>query len=501
MNDAESLHALDWWVIGLFLIAMPLVGWYYSRRTSTSDDYLLGGRNMRPLSVGLSLFASLLSTLSYLSIPGEIVRYGPMILGMVAAYPFVYVIVGRWMIPFIMRLPITSAYELLEDRLGLSVRMLGATFFLTMRILWMAVILYATTATVIVPLLGWKVASVPWVCVGLGIVTLAYTSLGGLRAVVMTDVVQSLVLFGGAIATVVIVCMEIGGPMRLIPDTWPTHWPQPEFGLGLGVGTRVTFTLALLAHFTWWISTAGSDQMAVQRYLATRDAKAARTVLAVSLVANALVMAVLGIVGLSLLAYATQRPEAFGPPASLTDNADKLFTRFIVARMPAGLSGLVTAGLLAAAMSSLSSGVNSACSVIQIDFVERRRTAETIGETSRVRQARLITLAVGALVIFLSVSVGCIRGNLLEVVFKVVNLLTAPLFGLFFMAMFIRRAGARSTLLGAAVGLTTVAAINFWPDVTHRPGISFLWSMPLGLLAQISVGYAASRVMPSQSKD
>ena len=114
----HSMSYFDWAVIGLYAVGMLAVGWYYSRRTATTDDYLLGGRNMNPLNVGLSLFATLLSTISYLAYPGEMIRYGPMILAMVVAYPFVALVVGWLMIPFFMRLQVTSAYQILEMRLG-----------------------------------------------------------------------------------------------------------------------------------------------------------------------------------------------------------------------------------------------------------------------------------------------------------------------------------------------------------------------------------------------
>ena len=150
-------------------------------------------------------------------------------------------------------------------------------------------------------------------------------------------------------------------------------------------------------------------------------------------------------------------------------------------------------GLRAAAMSSLSSGVNSSCSVITTDFIDRfrRRTAGT-AETDHVRLAKFVSVAVGVVVVALSTGVGAVQGNLLEVAFKVVNLLTAPLFGLFFMAMFVRWATGLGTIVGAVFGLVVVATINYWPDVTDTQGISFLWAMPLSFLTQISVGMLAS---------
>ena len=122
---------------------------------------------MRSWTVGLSLFATLLSTISYLATPGEIIRYGPMILSGMAAIPLIILIVGWVLIPAIMKVQVTTAYEILELHLGVSVRVLGSTFFLAQRLIWMALIIYATTSKVLVPLLQWPPSTVPYVCLAL----------------------------------------------------------------------------------------------------------------------------------------------------------------------------------------------------------------------------------------------------------------------------------------------------------------------------------------------
>ena len=156
---------IDWCVVLAYALGMLAVGWYYARRTSTTDDYLLGGRNMSPWKVGLSLFASLLSTVTYLGIPGEMIKYGPMALAQLVALPFIALVVGWFLIPYIMRLRVTSAYEILETRLGLSVRMVGSCFFLILRLFWMSLVIFATADVVLAPVMGLDSSSVPWICV------------------------------------------------------------------------------------------------------------------------------------------------------------------------------------------------------------------------------------------------------------------------------------------------------------------------------------------------
>ena len=260
---------LDWGVIAGYFASMLAIGWYYSRRATTTDDYLLAGRSVKSLSAGLSLFASLFSTLSYLAFPGEMIKYGPlMAAGIITSFPLVGVIVGWFLIPFIMKLKVTSAYELLETHLGLGVRMLASFMFLLLRVLWMAALIYATVAIVLVPLLTLDQSSVPYLCIFLGLITVIYTAMGGLRAVMLTNVIKAVILFGVAVLALVVITVRLGGVGAWWPTHWPSHWPTPVWGYDPSV--RVSFLGALVAMLVWFVCTSGSDQMAIQRYLSTR---------------------------------------------------------------------------------------------------------------------------------------------------------------------------------------------------------------------------------------
>lgn len=244
----HRLAFLDWAVVGVYLLGMLSVGWYFWRRTQTREQYLLGDRKMRPLLVGISLFASLISTISYLAWPGEMIKYGPMMFCTLLAYPFVGLVVGWLIIPFIMRLKVISAYEILEVRLGSGVRTLGSLLFLSLRLLWMSVIVYAATNKVLIPLLGLDPRMTPVVCALLAFVTIVYTAMGGVRAVVITDVIQSAILLGAAIVTIVTITICLGGVQEWWPAQWPAHWPEPQFGYSSNA--RATLFGAMLATFT-----------------------------------------------------------------------------------------------------------------------------------------------------------------------------------------------------------------------------------------------------------
>jgi SSS family solute:Na+ symporter len=485
-RQQKSFNWLDWLVLSCYAGGMLLIGWYYSHAKNV-EEYLLGGRTMKPWAVGISLFASLISTLSYLSVPGELIRHGPIILATALSYPFSYLIISRFIIPKIMRLRVTSAYEILEQRLGLSVRLLGSAMFLTLRLLWMALIVYATSAAVLVPLLHLDPSLTPWVCTALCLVTVAYTSMGGLRAVVVIDVVQVSIMFFGALLSIFLIVRSVGGISACWPSSWAPHWDQPS--LLPMPGARVSVVAAVLAQLTWFVCTSGSDQMAVQRYLATRDVKAATKTLKIALCLDACVDVILASLGLALFAYFNAKPAMLPDGETMISGADQLLPHYIVRALPAGVSGLIIAGILSAAMNSLSSGVNSSCSVITVDWVDRfRKVNLTAG--AHMREVKAISWFVGAAVIGLSLLAAFIHGNLLEKCYTIVALLVGPLFVLFFMAMFVPWATVFGTWVAAVASTAIAMAIAYGEFM----GLSFLLVMPISLVVGVVVGCIASLV-------
>jgi SSS family solute:Na+ symporter len=452
---------------------------------------------MKSFGVGLSLFATMLSVLTYLALPGEMIKHGPVILWVLAGLPIVYLVTGYLLIPHIMRLPVTSAYEILEARLGLFNRLLGSAIFLAIRLIWMAVVIYVTADKVFVVVMGWDKSVTPYVCAVLGLVTVVYTSMGGLRAVVFTDALQSIILFGGALLTLVIITIKLGGVGAWWPHEWAPTWDaQPVFSLDPHV--RVTVVGTIVMFSLWWVCTAGSDQMAIQRHLATRDAAAARRAFLITMVSNGLVFILLGLVGFALLGFFRAGAGDAAAAASIREKADLLFPRFIVSHLPVGVAGLIISGLLAAAMSSLSSGVNSSCSVLVIDIAkqfERRPRSDA----ERARLAKRMAFVVGAIAVVLSSFMGYVSGNLFEVVQKTANLFTTPLFGLFFMAMFVRWATPYGAAFGSLYGAAVAVLIGFWDAITGQPAITFQWIIPVSLAVNIVAGCGWS-LLPTRGR-
>ncbi|MBN2456260.1 MAG: sodium/solute symporter [Sedimentisphaerales bacterium] len=486
----QTMQPLDWVVIGVYGLGMLAIGWYFSRRTKTSEDYMLGGRQMRFWMVGLSLFASLFSAASYLATPGEIIKYGPMIRCGIAAHPFTYLVVGWLLIPAFMKLKISSAYELLEVRLGPSLRVLASILFLILRLFWMSLIIYICAVKVIVPIMGWSQEAALWVSIAMGVVTVIYTSVGGLRAVVLTDVIQSFILFSAAIVSMILIGKMLGGVGTWFSQDWPQTWVEWKF---FDANARASFLTAVLSSFCWYVFTAGSDQMAIQRYLATRDVKSARRALLTTLIFDALVGIILVGLGFALFAYYQASPELV-PAGETMRDADSLFPRFIVTVLPTGITGLAIAGLLAAAMSSLSSGVNSSCLAISADFIGRFGKRQ-LSESAQVKLAKVISFAIGVIVVVLSLMVGKVKGNLMALCYKIANLLVAPLFVPFFMAVFVRRATEVGTFIGTIVSIIVAVLVAFSGELFDI-NITFLWIMPISFATGVVVSFLISLIFP-----
>jgi len=477
-KQEKSLSVLDWLVIAFYLGGMLWIGWYYSRKNKTSEDYLLGGRKMNPVTVGISLFATLLSTLSYLSYPGEMINHGPVIFTGMLAFPLVYYVVGWWVIPHIMKVNVTSAYEILETRFGLKVRMMAVTFFLCLRMLWMASIMYVTIDVALFSVIPLDRSLAPIIGIVLLLITIIYTSMGGIKAVVITDVVQSGVFIGGAFLCIIVTCLAYNSFTNWLPDHWLGHWSTPK--IGFDTTERLTVGNAILTLFLWYICTSGGDQTAIQRYLSTRDIKAARKTLRVSLFTNLVAKGLLALVGLSVMAYFMKNVHLLEYGKTIEERADALFPRFILVGLPSGLSGLMIAALFAAAMSSLSSGLNSVSTVVSEDII-KRFDFNFFRKLSELQKIKILSYFIGIVVMILSLFVGKVDGNLIDVINKVVNLFVAPLFVLFFMAFFIPFATSNSTFIGGIVSILTGIAIAFFGAF----GITVLWILPMSLFSGV----------------
>lgn len=489
------LSILDWSVIAAYLLSMLGIGYYYSRQNKSEKDFFLGGGKMNPIALGLSLFATVTSSLSYIGWPGEIIKYGPVMLAGVISFPFIHYVVGWFLIPRLKSINVTSANEILEIKLGISIRMLATFFFLSLRFLWMATIIYVSVNVVILSL--FHIDSSYGLLIGaiLMLITIVYTSMGGLKAVVITDVVQAFILLGGALITIVAVSIHFGSVSSWLPHKWLPQWG--ELKLGVHPQDRSSIGSAVLMTFIWYVASSGSDQMTVQRFLASKDIRSARRTFGVSLITGFIGMVLLSLVGFAMIAYFTANPQYLTSAKSINDDSDMLFPRFIVFGLPSGVSGLVVAGIIAAAMSSLSSGLNSTATVISEDIFKRFGFGSKRPRND-LKQARNLSLFVGVLTLLLSIAIPYVKGNLIDLSIKVVNLFVSPLFVLFFMALFVPFATARGTFIAGVASTLIAIAIAFFGFMGIEVFFIIIVSLFTGIVAGVVCSYIDHKVFGNQ---
>ncbi len=497
-GTSGGLATIDWIIVVIYALSTIGLGWFFSRKQQNVQEYFVGSGAMNPFLVGVSLFATLLSTISYLSMPGETIGKGPFATAAnICAYPIAYLFVSHLFLHIYMKQRVTSAYELLEERLGLGIRLLGSVMFIAMRLVWMSLLVYIAAKAMTV-MLGVGDEWIPLVVLTTGFVSVIYTSLGGLGAVVITDFMQASLLLGGAWMVIGMVTWDLGG-LSWFPTSWQPTWDtQPLFSIDPRM--RVTLFGTVLSASIWQICTAGGDQVSIQRFMSTRDASSARRAYLTQMCTGTIVASTLVLVGFALMGYFQQRPEELPNHLSLVANGDQIFPRFVSFHLPAGVTGLVVAAMFAAAMSSIDSGVNSITAVVMTDFLDRFGLKPKT-EKGHVRSAQLLALVVGAIVVVGSSFVGMVPGNFTAMTQRTTNLLVTPLFGLFLFAMFIRFAKPAGVAVGAIYGMVTAILIAFSGSFyevlaaktqVDTTAISFQWISPLALSVNLLAGCLAS---------
>lgn len=539
-----SLTIWDYLVVLAYGVGMLAIGWACSRTQDSTEEYFLGGRGMHWLLIGLSTMATLVSTITYLVTPGEIIKNGFGILWAQAAVFIAFFPIGFIIIPRIMAHHIVSGYQLLEAQFGMGIRRAAAVLFVLTRLAWAGLVIY-TCSFALAAMTGWRIE---WILVAVGIVTTAYTSAGGIRAVIWTDTSQAVILILGAVVVVVYAMLKAHSFTGWWPDLGSPearaflHWPKvPAYPTSItravvDQSQRITIVGIIVYYVTWWIATASSDQMAIQRYLSTKNAAIARKGFLTNAFANVFLGAVLAGCGMALLGFFMAhlnvlpalnvlkpdvRPEdlqqwtALGSQAkqfyTLTHAADKVFPWFIAHILPPGVSGLLLAALFAAAMSSISSGISSISTVLMVDF--EHIFARGLDQDGQVKRAKQMGIVIGAIAIGISFLQKMIQGNFMEVAQKINGFFIAPLAALFIMAFFIKRCNRQGAWVSIVVGFLVAAYISYYTEITtwyhtailhemnHEPVyMSFTFILPAALAASLLSAYVVSLFFPAPKK-
>lgn len=473
----SAFTGLDLAVLLAYMAGITAWGAWLGRGQRGGTDYFLGSRSLPWWAVMLSVVATETSTLTFLSVPGVAYLGALTFLQLTLGYLLGRIVVAWLLLPAYYRGELSTAYALLEARFGRHTRRTTSAIFMVTRLLADSVRLFAT-AIPLALITGWSFSvSIAVIAVA----TVIYTYVGGIKAVVWVDALQMGLYLLGAVLAALVLQMEVpggwGGILAAAGDAGKLHMVDMSWDFG----EAYTLWAGLLGGAFFSMASHGTDQLIVQRLLTCRDLASSRKALVGSGFAVMIQFLIFLLLGLGLWAFYQGR--GFETP-------DEIFATFIVQELPPGVTGLLIAGVFAAAMSSLSSTINSLASATAYDFWAPAVGAE--GDDARVlRVGRLFTLVwaalvVGGAVLFIPLSQGT---PAVEVALAVASLVYGGLLGAFGLGLFSRRADSRSVLVGVAVGIAAVALI--WG--LHRTAVAWPWFVLIGSAVTFVVGALVGR--------
>ena len=482
--EESRFGGLDAAVLGLYLLAMVAVGGLFSLRNKNTNDFFRGGQRIPWIVAGLSIFATMLSSITFMAIPAKAYAtdwvYFPVNMMVVVITPLV---VGMFL-PFFRKIDATSAYEYLEKRFHRFVRLFASGSFVLFQVGRMAVVLSlsALALAVITPL------SEEQSILLMGLLSILYCALGGLEAVVWTDTVQSLVLLGGAVASLALILMQVDGGFAGVINV-----AQADQKLHM---LNVDFSPTSFSTTAIWVVVLGglaqalvpysSDMAVVQRYMAVSDIARARRAIWTNAIAVVPASLLFFGVGTALFVFYAEHPERLDPAFK----TDAIFPLFIARELPAGLSGLVVAGIFAAAQSTISTSMNSMSTAVVTDFV--RPFASRWQEPTYLWLGRGLTVLFGGLGVWLALLFASADiKSLWDQFMTILGLLGGSMCGLFCLGIFTTRAHATGAMVGAIVGAAVLSAVQQFTD-TH-----LLLYAAVGVAASFLTGYAASLLLPA----
>ena len=448
----------DLLVIGINLAIMVAIGVYCSRKTHSADGYFLANRSMPGWVVGFSMMATIVSSMTFLAIPGQTFDQDWRFMPAHTLY-FIPAAVGYFIfMPFFRRGHVRSAYEYLERRFGIWARLYGAVAFLFYHTFRAGIILYAVSLAV-GTMTGFDL---PYVILVLGVLVAVYTIAGGLEAVIWTDFLQGLALIAGGLICVPIVASLLPGGFEQILTEAYADGKFAVGDTGWNLDKKTVWVIILVYQFQF-LQIVCTDQAIVQRYLAMKTDKEARQGFMLGTVLTIPVWLYFAFVGTALYVYYKHFPAS----ALAGAKPEQVFPYFILTKVPAGVAGFVISGLLAAAMSTLDSSINASASTATNDFY-RRFLSPAADERHYLVVGRWLSVLFSANMIGVALLVDTMRTTtLMDVQTVVYPVVSAGLLSLFLLGFLTVRVGSRAASIAT---VTTVLMVGGWAYLATEAG-------------------------------
>lgn len=475
-----NLHTLDIIALAAYLLIITAIGAYFSRRNTNTEEYFVGGRSFSGWVIGLSLVGTSISSITFLAYPGDAyktswLRFAPNLM-----LPIGVGIAAYFFLPFFRRGNITSAYEYLEDRFGPSVRVYGAVAFIIAQITRISLILFLLSL-LIQELTG---LSSTWAIILGGAVVATYTIIGGIDAVIWTDVLQTVVLFfGGILCLWVIICALPGGISQIFSvahDFNKISLSVLNNGSLENVGWSIQFdkktiSMMLFIGLIAWLTEYSSNQNTIQRYCASKSTKEARKAMFIAAACSLPIWAFYMFLGTALFVFFQQFPAL--PAGEMLDGtraAEGILPYFISNHLPPGVAGLVIASALAAAMSSLDSSINAISTVSVVD-IYRRHLSPNKNDKHYLKAAWLIATIASVLMITGAIYLAHATSETLQDTATILtSILGGGLLGLYLIGFFTKQGDARAVWVGLIstmifTGWTILSKNSVLPDSLRIP--------------------------------
>ena len=491
-----GLNWLDWLVIFLYIAGMIGLSVFLARGQKDSKDYYLGGNNIGYFPIAISTMATQCSTNSILGAPAFVafsLGGGLLWLQYELAVPFAMIFIMIFFLPFYRRVRLVSIYEYLEVRFGPGTRTSLSLVFQFLRAFSTGVTVYGISLVLSICL------NIPfWASVMLlGVVTVIYDSIGGMKAVVYSDLIQMFILYGVIIVALIFAVYLCGGVSNTISAVDPARLRAIDFSSwGLGDGSVFSFWPMFIGGVFLYVSYYGCDQTQVQRELSSKNLDEAKMSLFVNGMLRFPVVLTYCFLGLAIAAFAVKSPEFLSSlplRESIIDGVKEMVPNynlavpyFVVEYFPHGVIGLVMVGLFAAAMSSLDSTINS-LSATTIEDVLKRYRKRKMSERAELWASKIMTVFWGTLCTIFAFYVGDISDSIIVSINKITSLMNGPILATFALAILTKRANGQGAISGIILGLLVNGIL--W---LYAPGISWLWWNVIGFFVTFIVGYLVS---------
>ncbi|WP_313231979.1 sodium:solute symporter [Stenotrophomonas acidaminiphila] len=478
---------LDWSVIVIYLAGMIGIGVYFylKDQTASESEFFVGGRSIPFWAAGISLYATNTSSISFIAIPAKAYETNWQYLtnNLVAVLGLMFVAV--WIVPLLRRLDLMSVFSYLETRFHPAIRMLASALAIAMQVGSRLSVILFLPALAIATITG---IDVVWSILIMGIFTIIYTVMGGMRAVVWTDFVQVFVKMGGAIFAIGFIVWTLGADFDGIREAAMAEHKTKLLDFSFDLTKATVWGFIFLVVFDV-VLTFPKDQVLMQRTLATKsDMEAGRSIwiFAAIMIPGGFIFYS---IGTALWMYYKHNPGRLDPLLPI----DATFPLFIAAELPPGVTGLIIAGIFAAAMSTLSSIINSVATLLSVDFYDK--LAKNPTERGSVRFAEIMTVVVGLAGMGLALVLSRYDiHSLFDVSIELAGLLGGGFAGAYTLGMFTRRANSPGVAIGIAGSIAlTLLAWSF--DLVHP-----YFYLGISILLCIVIGYLASLCFPAPAR-